>query len=206
MKTKSIFTNLATVLVLFTFVVFFNESMYAQEDSWPSLRTKTPSTFIGVGLGINDYGFGGCLEVPVAEKLSLYGNAGLGGWGWKLGAGVSFYLSKNPYGSSLSIGYASASGLKDFQTELEVEPNNQNSMITLDLYRVGTINLVYAYNFKLGNKSKFALSTGYAIPVTKNAYDVKTSGVTLTETSKQVMNFVQPGGLILGFKFLFGIN
>lgn len=206
MKTKSILTNLATVMMLFAFLLFFNESMYAQQESWTSLRSKTPSTFIGIGLGINDYGLGGCIEIPIVEKLSLYGNAGIGGWGWKLGAGISFYPSKSPYGSSFSIGYASASGLKDFETALAVEPNNQNELVTLNLNRVETLNLVYSYNFQLGKKSKFALSAGYAIPVTNNAYDIITTGVTLTETSKQVMDILQPGGLILGFKFLFGIN
>lgn len=206
MKTKSILSNLATVMVLFTFVLFFNESMYAQQDSWPPLSTKTPSTFLGIGLGINDNGFGGCIEIPLIEKLSLYGNAGLGGWGWKLGGGISFYPSKGPYGTSFSIGYASASGFKNFETELAVEPDNQNKLILLNLNPVGTVNLVYAHNFRMGQKSKFALSAGYAIPVTKNAYDVITTGETLSDISMQVMDIMQPGGLIVGFKFLFGIN
>lgn len=206
MKTKSIHTRLATVMVLCAFLLFFNESLYAQQGSWTAEATQSPTTYIGFGLGINDNGFGGCIEVPLVEMLSFYGNAGLGGWGWKLGAGISFYPSKTPYKSSLSIGYASASGLKDFETELAVEPNDQNEFVTLDLNRVGTLNLVYAYNFKLGHKSKFVLSTGYAIPVTNNTYDIKSAGVTLTETSKQIIDFIQPGGLIIGFKFLFGVN
>lgn len=206
MKTKSILTNFATAMMLFAFLLFFNESMYAQQESWTSETTKSPSTYIGMGLGINDYGLGACIEIPIVERLSFYGNAGLGGWGWKLGAGISLYPSKSPYGSSFSIGYASASGFIDFETELAVEPNNQNQLVTLDLNRVGTVNLVYSYNFQLGQKSKFALSAGYAIPVTNNTYDIKTTGVTLTEISKQVIDIMQPGGLIIGFKFLFGIN
>lgn len=206
MKTKSIFPNLTSAVVLFTILLFFNESTYAQQDSWSSLRTKTASAFIGVGLGFNDNGLGGCLEIPIEKKLSFYGNAGLGGWGWKLGGGFSFYPSTGPYGSSLSIGYASASGFQNFQTQLTIEPNDEYRIIVLDTNPVGTVNLVYAYNLQLGKKSKFALSAGYAMPVTKNAYDVITPGVVLSETSKQILEIMQPGGLILGLKFLFGIN
>ncbi|MCF8370704.1 MAG: hypothetical protein K9H64_03710 [Bacteroidales bacterium] len=206
MKTKSILTNLLTVIMLITFLLFVNGSIHAQQDPQTTETTHTPQIFIGLGLGLNEYGLGGCMEIPIVDRLSIYGNAGLGGWGWKLGAGISFYPSKTPYKSSFGIGYASASGLKDFETELPVEPNDQNKKVTLDLNRVGTINLVYSYNFHLGRKSKFVLSTGYAIPVTNNAYELKSTGVILSETAKQALVIIQPGGLILGFKFLFGVD
>lgn len=206
MKTKSIFTNLVTVMMLTAFLLFLNGTIQAQQDPQTTGTTQTPQIFIGLGLGLNDYGLGGYIEIPIVDRLSVYGNAGLGGWGGKLGVGISFYPSKTPYKSSFGIGYATASGLKDFETELPVEPNDQNKKVTLDLNRVGTINLVYSYNFHLGRKSKFALSTGFAIPTTNNAYELKTTGVTLSETAKQTLDIVQPGGLILGFKFLFGID
>ena len=76
----------------------------------------------------------------------------------------------------------------------------------LDLNQVGTVNLIYSYNFQLGKSSKFVFSAGYAIPVTDKAYELKTIGMTLTETSKEVIDLMQPGGVILGIKILFGVE
>jgi len=206
MKTKSGFTHLALAMMLIAIFLFLNKPVNAQQESPAPEPAYVPSLYFGLGLGINDYGFGACLEAPIIDKLSFYGNAGLGGWGWKLGAGISFYPSKFPDKSSLSIGYSSGAGMKDFETVLTVEPDDVSEKVILNLNRVGTVNLIYSYNFIVGSKGKFSLSAGYAIPVTTNPYEVVTPGITLTQTSMMVMDMMQPGGVILGFKFLFGVD
>lgn len=205
MKEKRNLNGLTAVLS-FTLLAFIQGSIHAQPDFQTEEINQSASIYIGPGLGLNDFGLGACLEVPIVEMLSAYGNIGLGGWGWKYGIGISIYPSKIPFKSAISLGYASASGLLDFTTELPVEPDDRMEEVTLDLYRVGTVNLIYSYNFHLGRKSKFSISAGYAISVTDDAYELKTTGLTLSDMSEQVLDIVQPGGLILGFKFLFGIE
>lgn len=206
MKKKSILTNFLAAMLLFTFSIFFTESMQAQHISKEKTKVAiVPSVFLGGGLSLNDYGFGACIEIPVISKLSIYGNAGLGGWGTKLGVGIHFYFSKTPYRSAFSIGYATASGLEDFETQLQVYPSGLTETVILDLHRAGSLNFRYSYNFRLGKKHKFVLTAGYAVPLSTNPYELKTKGVTLSETSKQVLDLLQPGGLIFGFKFMFGV-
>ncbi len=206
MKTKGSNFNFIRIAAVFLFLIVVKAQLAAQQDAQINEIQKSKSLFLGVGLGINDYGFGGVLELPVAEKLALFGNIGLGGWGYKIGGGIGFYPSKVPYKSSVSIGYAFASGFDEFETELNVEPNNQSEKVMLRLNHIGTVNLVYSYNIHLGKSSKFVVSAGYAIPLTDNTYDLKSPGVVLTETSKQVIDIMAPGGLILGIRFMFGIN
>lgn len=203
-KSKIVFSTRS--IILFTILLFASALVFAQAGVQSMYEKKAPSAMLGAGLGINDYGLGLCLEVPLVEKLTVYGNAGIGGWGGKLGAGFSFYPAKFPYKSSISVGYATASGLKDFETDLPVEPNNQTQKVLLDLHRVGTVNLVYSYNFRMGKKSKFSLSTGYAIKVTDDPYQLKSNGVTLSNDAKTVIDIVQPGGFIIGARFLIGLD
>ena len=88
---------------------------------------------------------------------------------------------------------------------LWTEPNGEEEQVELDLNKVGTINLIYSYNLKIGRSCKLIFSTGYAISVTEDPYEIKSPVVRITEYSKRFLKFMQPGGLIIGFKFMFGI-
>jgi hypothetical protein len=169
----------------------------------PVEQPGIPIIYFGFGLGVNEYGLGLNVEVPFTHHFSLNGNAGLGGWGWKFGGSLNIYPYKVTEKHEFSIGYAVASGLQDFDTELPIEPNGEEYMVNLDLNKVHTLNLIYTYNIKAGRSCKAALSLGYAICLTQDPYDVNSS-VTLDQTSEQVLRIMQPGGLILGFKFMIG--
>ena len=199
------FNHLLVTLLLGFFIIILPQRIMAQLTNENPEMVATPSTLVGFGFGINDYGLGGGVELPIAKKITLYGNIGIGGWGWKVGGGLSFYPQQMLYKSSISLGYSVAMGGKGLEEELEVEPSGQSQKVVLDLNKVGTVNLIYSYNIKIGRYSKFVVSTGYAIPVTSNAYEVKSPGVTLTESSKQIISVMQPGGLIFGLKFMFGM-
>ena len=181
---------------------------YAQKQNpeYYQIQETTNDNFnyLGFGMGINDYGMGVCGEFSIIKELSAFGNAGIGGWGWKLGGGLMFYPKGGPYKSSLSIGYSHASGLQDFETQLATV-SDPNATVQLDLNPVGTINLVYSYNLKLGKSHKVVFSGGYAVGLSGKGYVVKTPGAELTPESKMVLNIMQPGGLIVGLKFMFGL-
>lgn len=187
------------ILIIVVFTILTVNSLTAQNY----LSTEKKSVYFGIGLGINDSGLGLGIEVPISNKFSGFVNLGIGGWGYKYGFGAIFYTNQAPYGSAFSLGYSVATGLKGFETELYTEPFDESEMVKLDLNNVGTINIIYSYSWTLGRKGKFSLYTGYAIPVTNNAYEVKSTGIELNEDSEQILEIMQPGGLILGLRFMF---
>jgi len=169
----------------------------------------TPDAFFGIGIGLNDYGLGLGAEVKVMNKVWLYGIGGISTWGYRLTGGLTYYPGQDGFKSSFSLGYSYASGAKDFVTELDVkqffsEPKEQE--VTLDLLPISTINLVYSYNMKVGRKSKFVFSAGYAILLTDKLYEDKTnfSSNELTDGSKEFIKLMAPGGVIFGVKYMFG--
>ncbi|NJO88422.1 MAG: hypothetical protein HC831_05230 [Chloroflexia bacterium] len=201
MKTrKNNFVKVLLAISVFV-LIFSNNNVTAQ--SYTENYNQAP--YLGLGLGINDYGLGVGLEIPLNHKLNTYGNIGVGGWGYKMGVGLSYFPRQAPFGGSFNIGYSHALGFKDFETELEVASSNTTQKVLLDLEPVGTINLFYTYSWTLGRTGKFSLSGGYAIPLEEDAYEVKTQNVKLSSTSKQVLEIMQPGGFILGLKFMFRI-
>ena len=187
------------ILISTPLIAFGQQFQYATPQA-----EKLPSFYFGAGLGVNDYGIGLKMEVPVYERITVDGNIGLGGWGLKLGGNINFYPDNFTRGQELSLGFSTASGMNGLETDLEVEPNDETQKVTMDLYRVNTINAIYTINLKVGRTGKIGFSGGYAISLTKEAYQV-TSGVLLNDMSKQVMNIMQPGGLILGIKFVIGL-
>jgi hypothetical protein len=180
----------------------------AKEEYMILLPEPIPSVYLGIASGINNYSglIGIALEAPISPPISLFGQAGIGTWGTKIGGGFRYYQNPDLYGSAWSLGYSSASGLADFEIEMEVENPKRNQMVLLDLERVGTLNLEYSYNIRLGTKSKFSLHLGYAFPLNKgDNYKLKSSGVQLSTTSKQSLAFLQPGGLLIGLALMLGI-
>jgi hypothetical protein len=167
----------------------------------------SPKTFIGVGTSINEIGYVGfAIEAQLVNRLALVGHAGVGSWGYKLGGGLQYYLKKSGYGSAMNIGYTYATGLNNFKYSLETEPYGDKEDVTLDLLGTSTVNVAYAYNFRIRGKNKLALTAGYSIPLETNHYNIKTSGVELNDNSQQVLDIIAPGGFILGVKYMFGIN
>lgn len=163
--------------------------------------------FYGLGFGINDntglIGFTGeFLLMPMAStRLAI----GLGGWGYKMGVEFSFYPKQGPFGSSFNIGFTHATGISEMEMEMEVEPSQVNSeRIRMKYLPAQTINLTYAYSWKMGKRGKFMIDFGWAFPVKDKRWTVLTAGKELTSLSESVMRFLQPGGLVLGLKFYFG--
>jgi len=180
--------------------------LLAQENlRYGESQKEANPVFLGFGLSINDAGLGFGIELPMLHAFSVFGNAGIGMWGWKLGGGIVYYPKHIPYKSSYSVSYYTASGLKDFKTNLWTEPTGAEEEVDIDLYRAGTVNLVYSYNLKVGKSSKFVFSGGYAIPVTTKPYKLHDDAVVLTESSIQFLELMQPGGVIIGVKYMIGI-
>lgn len=165
--------------------------------------------YLGVGTGLYTYSglLGMEMELPLAPRVSLFGAAGLGGWGFKAGAGVQFYITRAQFGSAFGVGFCNAFGSTGVETELELQGGTGPQAVVLNTYNAPTLNLTYHYNFHLGKKSKFVLGTGYAIALVDKPYDVVSpQNAMLTPESETVMQIVQPGGLMISLKFLFGVG
>lgn len=199
-------TGIVCIAMLFIFSAV--HILTAQEQYRIILPEPIPSVYIGIASGINNYSglIGIGLEAPVSPPISLFGQAGLGTWGTKVGGGLRYYQNPNLYGSAWSVGYSQASGLTDFEVEMEIENPKRNETVLLDLEKVGTLNLEYSYNIRVGTKSKISLHLGYAFPLSKgDNYILKTPGVQLSTTSKQSLKMLQPGGLLVGLALMLGI-
>lgn len=205
MKNSSLKT--AILAILFCSVL----AVSAQSDvSADIVSSASPRTYIGGGFGFNDFGLIGLgVEFPIAGQVLGYVDLGVGAWGGKIGLGGTYYLNSFVSGSSLSAGLSRASGASDaIEVELEVEPFDRKEKVMIKYNAVNTLNLKYAYNLQLGKsgRNKCELSAGYAIGISDNSYTVETPNVKLNETSKSVLGLLEPGGMILGLRFMFGLG
>lgn len=191
-------------LVIFAILALFPYSLlFGQESVNAVEKTKMPLLYLGVGLGVNEYGIGLDLEIPIIRKLSIKGNLGIGGWGWKAGGSLNFYPKNVMDKSEFSIGYSKASGIENVVRSLWLDPDEKEYPVKLAFNPVETINLVYTINVKIKKASKAGFSLGYALPITKNPYSVK-SNVDISRNSEQYLKIYQPGGLIIGMKIALG--
>lgn len=180
-----------------------------KEPAQPTV--STPHLYLGPGSGLYTYTglLGGIVEVPIVPHVSVFTGFGLGGWGYKAGGGVLFYLHKNDYlGSAFGAGVSNAFGMDNFPIELALAGSNgEPTEVTLDLYNAPSLNLTYQYHFRMGNSGKFVVGTGYALAMVDTPYKVVSPlGAQLDATSKRVMQILQPSGLIISVAFQFGIG
>lgn len=191
---KNILLTTGTLMLL-----FFTTQLSAQREI-----QDTPPVFITLGLGVNHTGILSLgLEVPVHEKVAIFGDAGLGGWGYKFGAGVGYFPQSVSKGSGINLAYYTAGGTGNGVT-IELEDGNGTFPVSLE--RTGTINLTYSQNWHMGRRGKFSLIAGYALATGDKDSSYNVFGRELDELGEAAMGILHPDGLIIGFKFLFGVG
>jgi hypothetical protein len=196
------FYILSVCLLVVSFNLFSVESDSTKNVS--ASETYAPF-YLGIGTGINNVcGMAGILaELQVYKNVSLAGGVGLGGWGYKSSIGIRIYHSY-PRKLFYGIGFSSASGMKNFEYDIETTRSSKEK-VTFDLNRANNLNLSLGYQWRLGRNSRLNMELGYSIALQSNAYDIKTTGVILTDNSKAVMDFIVPGGLMFGLGLTFGL-
>jgi hypothetical protein len=203
--------------LLFPFLLFLCFSVSAQDyynkDSSRSVTSASDvdaisTVYLGIGAGINnDAGLLGITgKVRMYRAIFFRAGAGIGSWGTKLTFGLKYERKYSKcWGYSLS--YSTCSGLQDFTTQLETDsasvPVTKN--VVLDLHRAGAFNLSASYNWYFRKNKLFYLEFGYSVPLDAEPWKVK-DGSVLTNSSKGMLRVLQPGGLILGLGFMFGLN
>lgn len=164
----------------------------------------TPKAYIGFGSGINAFtgllGIAG--NIRLVEKTFLEAGVGIGGWGYKYSFGIRHdFRYHNTFG--LGINYTGATGLENMEMEMEVN-NGGTESVTLNCLHTGTIDIKGRFSLSSGRKNKFYIDLGYAIPLMSKAWEV-TDGSILSDVSVQALNITQPGGVIIGLGYLFGM-
>lgn len=197
---KMILMVLAGILVV---------SAPAQEKFNPFIKPEmvTPQAFIGFSSGIDNMVgiLGPQLDIVLLRKLTLGGGVGLSSWGYKYAVNVQ-YFPKGLYRFFVKTGYSRNSGLENYQTDLELETGETESVI-MDLKPVGNIFLTAGYAFKMGKRNRFYVETGYAFPLlTDDYYRLYDDSQHLSETSEQVMQMLRPGGLVIAVGLNFAIG
>lgn len=161
-----------------------------------------PTIFIGPSIGVNNISgmMGVLLETHIFNKTAIAGGLGIGNWGAKFSVQGRYYRHY-PIGVFYGIGFSSATGMKSFKTELEVENAEDPVEVEMELHKVKCLNISVGQHFKLGRRMRLNFELGYAIPLQTNFYDIITPGVQLTDASEQQMDLMTPGGLIIGVAF-----
>jgi len=197
---KSTFMKHFLLLILFAFLLIKLDAQVITENKQDNSRRF----HLGVGTGIDNFtgalGISGTLRVT--EMVSVRGGFGVGGWGTKSSIGLKFDKGANSKWA-YNLGYSACSGLEDFVTELE-NNSSVNKDVTLDLLSASTLNLAIDRNWRVGRHNLFYLEMGYAVPLQGRRWTVK-DGTTLSTDSENFINMMQPGGIIFGLGFAFGL-
>jgi len=187
-------------IVVFIMELFFSASLLAKNSS----EEKPVFIYYGAGFGLNDYGLGVGVEKPLSKLISLYGNAGWGGWGMRYGTGITFYPHTIDNKTGVSLGYSYATGIDDHVMKLSTKSNHDDQGVGIDFETLSTINVLLSRNYKIGQRSKLALSVGYAFLFSHDNFSLKNSDIELDADAEQRIKMLEPGGFIFGIRFMFG--
>jgi hypothetical protein len=197
---------LLKIFLLFVLIPASFSQAYDSPMQKASALEYTPGGYLGLSSGINN--FNGILgingEIRVIRNFTITGGAGIGSWGYKFAGAVRYYIHY-PKGFYFGAGYSSATGLLEFETELETTEPGGLQMVELNLYRANNLNLTASYQWRLGKRFRLGLDFGYSIPLQDKAWELVSEEVVLTDASEKVMDILTPGGLIIGFGFSIGI-
>jgi hypothetical protein len=189
-------------VTLFCLSIFFTTGLMAKSPFVQS-NDSLPKFYLGLGTGINNYtgllGIGADISIHNNFMLKLGG--GIGAWGTKLSAGIK-YVKRDADGWGVGVSYSICSGVKNVKLNLETSAETKD--VTMNLSTASTLNLTASYNWVYSNHNRMFLELGYAVPFENNPYKI-TDGSILSTNGKNAMHFIQPGGIIFGFGFMFAL-
>lgn len=163
---------------------------------------------ISGGINSNTGLIGMQFEQKLNDPFRIYAGAGLGTWGYKLSAGMRYYLG-GAIGSAFGFGIAHATGLKDVTGKLDVIENYQtvSKEITYDLKPINLLHLSWLRYWTMGKRNRFNIELGYSLPLfssPESNYSMP-ANVNLSKASEQALAFIQPGGITISVGFNFGL-
>lgn len=205
--------RLHKVKLLFIIIlsVFANRSI-GQEDYFDNEKKKKlkeelpvcPKVFLGPSFGINNNGglFANNIEIGVDQHLSIGGGFGLGLWGLKGYVEGKYYFKECYKGWAVGLAVTRAGGLGEviYEDSLGTFPQ---SVIMRTLPQTNIALQGYRY-FKLGRRHRFHICGGYSFETTARKFQVVGSN-NPSYTLARTIEFMAPGGFIIGCGFSFGL-
>lgn len=135
------------------------------------------------------------------DKLFIRAGVGLGAWGSKYTIGIKY--DKTYHGGwSYCVGFSNCPGLKD--VTVKIDKNGDKQEATVDYLTASTMNFSMIYGIPFAKTSSFNIEFGYAVPLQSEPWKI-TKGANDSEDIKKVLNFIRPGGLMLGLGLSFGL-
>ncbi len=166
---------------------------------------ECPKLYIGVTAGIENPGglVGFNIDVPVTQRFSLSGSAGLSSWGYKAGGEGRFYFGDCNRSWALGAGVTYNTGLSNLSMTLPTTYGDATVLVDLK----PKTNVFFAVHkfFNLGrNGHRFNIMAGYSMRLDDDNYTIL-NNYELTTEGEDVMRVLAPGGLMIGFGFSFGV-
>jgi hypothetical protein len=167
-----------------------------------------PKIYLGISGGVDNpagiIGFN--LDVPIVPNFSLGAGVGPTLWGQRVFAEARGYLKPCHRGLAFGAGFSYNTGLKSKTVDVQDAAGNQIDG-SIELKPVKNAFASAYYFFNLGRRSRFYLQGGYSycLDGTGN-YSIVTPGFTIDPDVKTVMDALQPGGVVFGLGFSFGIG
>jgi len=202
--------------LLIVFAICASANIYAQQlniNEYQKSSTKKP-TLIGFSLGLNNPS--GILGVRINSGISNNSmidiGAGVGSWGYKLSSGIILMADKDK-GLTPVLGLSYATGLEDLEFK-GADVKNNNSMpsvievkdVTLNLKPAIAANIGAQWQFYSKSGNRGFLEFGYSFLMAGGGVEVKENGYSLTNEYENVIKFLRPGGLILGFTYMWKLD
>jgi len=166
---------------------------------------ECPKLYIGVTAGIENPGglVGFNIDVPVTQRFSLSGSAGLSSWGYKAGGEGRFYFDDCNRSWALGAGVTYNTGLSNVSMTLPTTYGD--ATVLLDLNPKTNVFFAVHKFFNLGrNGHRFNIMAGYSMRLDDDNYTIL-NNYELTTQGKDVMRVLAPGGVMIGFGFTFGV-
>lgn len=196
------------------------EDVVIEMDRKPENKKGTTSAsdqnmYIEFESGWNGYvgGLGARFDYRILNSFTINAGVGLGFWGYRLSAGTRYFLFDYPFGLAFGLGVAYNTGMEDFELDATFRDNSTGDTyedkLIFDFKPVTVINITLLYAFRIGQRHKLYLEAGYGIPLSDDNYSYmskdSSQNVELDQETKDDMEILQPGGVIISIGFALAI-
>lgn len=200
---------MATHRILLTVFLFVVCVLSYAQDAETILADEPRSLYLGVGTGINAYTglVGVSAEFNIAKPISIVGALGIGSWGTKSSIGLRYY-PHYPNQWAFTVSYSHCSGINDVDVKFEedfIKGQDGSQTYKIDLLSINTVNISAMKHWLIGKRkvNRIHVELGYAIPTSSDRYRI---GAELTNDGKTFMQLLEPGGIMIGTGFTFGLR
>jgi hypothetical protein len=160
---------------------------------------------LGAGLNANTDIAGISVDIPIKYFTSVEAGVGLGLWGIRGYGGYKHYFKRCQRGLALGGGLTYNNGRQDFVTKMQ-SVTDKKEQLGFRLYPQTNIFIAAYYYWGIGKKNnRIFAELGYSVPLAGQKYN-QISGDQLSAGAGKELDFLCPGGPVIGFGYSFGIT